>query len=185
MDHIVYSLDASSGSIIWQTEDLGGAIVGQPAIDESGNILVGTFANELVSINDRGNINWRFPTDDWVWTRPVISGEQVVIADISGTVYSVNIENGVGEWQAQPGGPIIGDPWVTEDGSVVIGTEDGELFMLNDNGTIQWTQTTEYTFYSGPLQTDDIFLITSNQPDAILIAYNENGAPRWVFSPEN
>lgn len=186
MDHILYSLAVNDGSVQWQTEPLGGAIVSQPAIDGNGDLYVGTFANELLSIDrSSGRINWRFPTEDWVWTSPQVANGHVIIGDLSGTLYSVNSENGTSEWTVQPGGPIIGDPWITEGGSILFATEDGLLIRVNDSGAIELNQTTDYTFYSGPIQTEDMILITSNQPDAVLIALNESGAPRWVFSPEN
>ncbi len=184
MDHIVYALNANTGALIWQTEPLGGSIVSQPAVDENGNIYVGTFAKELVALSKDGAVNWRFQTEDWVWTSPQISNEQIIIGDLSGILYAVNLETGAGEWQIQPGEAIVGDPWVTETGEIVFATEDGQLVKINSSGTIQWNQTTDYTFYSGPIQTDDLILVTSNQPDAILVAVNENGAPRWVFAPE-
>jgi outer membrane protein assembly factor BamB len=50
MDHTIYSYNASSGSLLWQSDDLGGAMVGTPAVSAEGILYVGTFGSEYTSI---------------------------------------------------------------------------------------------------------------------------------------
>jgi outer membrane protein assembly factor BamB len=86
MDHVLYSINSSDGSMIWKTESLGGALVGTPTLDGQDVLYVGTFGNELLAINRQdGAILWRTPTDYWIWSGPALDDGILYFGDLRAT----------------------------------------------------------------------------------------------------
>jgi len=187
MDHHLYALDRADGSVIWQSEDLGGAIVGIPALSETGSLYIGTFNSELLALNSlNGKILWRVPTEDWVWSGPTLAGDRLFVGDLAGNFYALNAGNGGTIWQLTPGqldGPIVGSPLVIDD-SIYFGSESGTLYALDTSGAIQWTQTTGGKIYTSPKQAGDLILVAPIQSEELLIAFDRDGAKKWAFVPE-
>jgi outer membrane protein assembly factor BamB len=98
MDHNLYALNLNNGQEIWRV-DAGGSIVHTPEVSEDGLIFVGTLANEVLAINESGNVRWAVPTDAAVWTRPTQYNGTVYFGDLSGTIYAVNVDNGNIVWR--------------------------------------------------------------------------------------
>jgi eukaryotic-like serine/threonine-protein kinase len=181
MDHNVYAIDSQSGSLIWVTEDLGGAIVGAPAISEEDGVFVGTFAEELVALDlDSGNELWRFAALDWIWGGAALNEENLYFGDLSGTFFALDPVTGLQRWNIQPGGAIVDTPLVTED-AVYMTAEEGLLVSVTPDGVINWQQTFEGNTYSSPILANDILLIATTQPDALVVALDTNGVQKWSF----
>jgi outer membrane protein assembly factor BamB len=131
MDHQVYAIDAQSGEQKWITEDLGGAIVGTPAISEEGRLYVGTFGNEMIAMDtNNGKIIWRYRTEDWVWSGPALDGEVLYFGDLNGNLYAINAVDGSVEWKIKPNGKIVGTPLVIDD-MIVFTTETDTVDVNN------------------------------------------------------
>lgn len=184
MDHKVYALDSQNGTLVWSTDDLGGAIVGTPLVSEDNFVYIGTFNNEMIALNSKtGEISWRFPTNDWIWAGPSMDENNLYFGDLSGTIYALNPQNGVSQWQIQPGGAIVGTPLVTE-GGIYFTTEDGNLVSVNTNGATRWTKTNETSLYSGPVNADGTILVATSNPENLLIAFDPSGVQKWSFTLE-
>ncbi|MGD9092446.1 MAG: PQQ-binding-like beta-propeller repeat protein [Anaerolineales bacterium] len=185
MDHRVYSIDALNGAENWKTEELGGSIVGTPALSPEEVLYVGTFNNEMLAINaENGNIFWRVPTNDWVWGGPALKDGVLYFGDLSGTFYALDVTNGQPAWQLTADGRITETPLITED-SIYFTTEAGSLYALNIDGTVRWTKTDMGKIYTSPLLAGDLILVAPTNADELVIAVDVNGNQRWVFSLEN
>ena len=188
MDHSVYAVDAQSGTQIWRSPQLGGAVVGTPAYGEDGDLYVGTFGGKLFAINsDDGSILWEFPTADggWIWSGPTISDGVLYFGDLNGYFYAVDAENGSQLWQLPPeqlGGEIVGSPLVIEE-SIFITTEEGILTKLDTSGRIQWSQVIGGMIYTSPQAANDLILVAPIQIDELLVAVNQDGVRQWSFIP--
>lgn len=188
MDHSVYAVDAQSGTQIWRSPQLGGAVVGTPAYDEDGVLYVGTFGGKLFALNsDDGSILWEFPTADggWIWSGPTISDGVLYFGDLNGYFYAVDAENGSQLWQLPPeqlGGEIVGSPLVIEE-SIFITTEEGILTKLDTSGRIQWSQVIGGMIYTSPQAANDLILVAPIQIDELLVAVNQDGVRQWSFIP--
>ncbi len=184
MDHEIYAIEPATGNLLWQTEDLGGAIVGTPTSSADGQLYTGTFLNQMNGIDAaNGKILWQFPTENWVWAGPAIDGDTLYFGDLSGKFYALDRQSGASLWQVQPGGAIVGTPLITADG-IYFTTEDGSLVSVTPEGAIQFNQNFGSPLYTAPVAAGEMILISASNPEQLLIAVGSNGVQRWVFSPE-
>lgn len=183
MDHKVYAVDPETGSEIWQTEDLGGPIVSKPAISEDGILYVSTFDNEVVAMDvETLRVRWRFTTEDWSWAGPVIDGDQLYVSDLSGNFFALDRSAGKQLWVLNPGGRIVSAPLVMKD-MIYFGTDQGSLVVASREGAIQRSQDLTGKIYTSPDGNQEIFLVAPTEHDQLLLAFDENGAQLWNFSP--
>lgn len=184
MDHFLYSLDMN-GQQLWK-QDLGGTIVGRPALSEDGTLYVGTFNNEVLAVNSQnGHIEWRAATQGWVWGSPALAEGMVLAGDLEGQLYAFDVASGDQLWKVSADGAITGTPLVA-DGQLYIGTENGKLLSLTLDGQIRWTQTVEEgQLYGSPQAAGDLILVGVVGTDPILMAYDTNGNVVWSFIPES
>lgn len=184
MDHSVYAIDGSSGDLLWSTDDLGGSIVGKPALGPDGTLYMGTFGRELVAIDStNGNVLWRVPVTGWVWGGPILVEDQLYFGDLDGYFYSVSITERVINFQIQPDAAISESPLATEE-LIYFTTESGTLYGIEADGTIQRTQTLGGKLYTSPVIDGDTMLVASLGGDELLYAMNSAGVGKWNFIPE-
>jgi len=181
MDHKVYAFELETGRLIWSSTDLGGSIVGTPAVSADKVVYVGTFANELVALEAAtGRELWRFTANDWVWAGPAVNEDTLYFGDISGSFFALDRQSGEVIWQIQPDGAIVSTPLVTEDG-IYFTTEDGSLVAVTPEGAIRWNQSLETSLHAGPVAAGDTILVATSNPENLLIAVDSNGVRKWSF----
>jgi len=184
MDHHVYAVDTTSGDLLWKSEDLNGALVGAPAYDPGGLVIVGTFGSEVIALDaETGAESWRFTTEGWVWSGGVVDQGTIYLGDLDGYVYSLDISDGSQNWRIQPGGPIIGSPLLTED-QLYISTENDTVYLVSLDGKVNDTEVVGGTLYASPFVAGDLILIAPMNSDILLAAITPTGAQQWTFMPE-
>jgi outer membrane protein assembly factor BamB len=182
MDHYVYSFDASTGKLLWKSQELGGALVGTPAVDNE-SLYIGTFGKELIALDkSNGSEKWHFATQDWVWSGPAISNGVLYFGDLSGYLYAVNASDGTAVWRIQPQNPIVSSPIVHED-RIYLTTEADTLYIIDTTGNIVSSKVLGGTIYSPPVVAGDTVLVAPTNSDALLIALNLDGNQKWTFTP--
>ena len=183
MDRYLYAINPEDGTLRWKSEDLGGPIVSSPALSESGLIIISTFNNEIIALDETNQAEeWRFSTSNWAWASPVIDGEQVYVSDISGNFYALELASGAVLWQIQPGGGIFDAPLVEED-LVYFSTDDGNLVVVNRDGVVQRVQPIEGKLYTSPVLGEEKLLLAPLESEYYLIALNQNGVQAWGYPP--
>ena len=184
MDNHVYAIDAADGTLLWTSEDLGGAIVGAPTIDPQGTIIVGTFGSEVIGLDaETGDVDWRFVAQGWLWSGGVLEQGAYYTGDLQGYFYSINASTGEQNWRIQPGGPIVGSPLLLEE-QIVFNTETDTVYFVNIDGDIVDTQIVGGTLYATPYAAGDLILIAPVNSDIILAALTPTGAQQWTYMPE-
>lgn len=182
MDHHVYSVDAGTGKQIWQSADLGGAIVGKPAYSPDGILYVGTFASEMIAFQaESGDILWRTATSGWVWGGPAFVDGVLYFGDLKGTVYALDAARGTQIWQSPVDGPVSETPLV-KDGSIYVTTQTGTLYALDGQGAVKWSQAVGGKLYTAPALVDDQLLVPVTGKDELLFAYNTAGTQAWSYA---
>jgi eukaryotic-like serine/threonine-protein kinase len=193
MDHYLYAIDIEKGTQIWKSPELGGAVVANPVLDENGTIYEGTFGNEMLAIDSAtGEITWRKPTTDWVWSSVALNNGSMFFGDLKGTFFNVDTSGNEGWSPIQTDGPIIGTPLVIN-GMVHFGTEKGTIYAYESGGNPAWStnlsaivldgKPLEGKIYSPILSYGDFLLVTPSDSDVLLLALTSTGTLKWSFKP--
>lgn len=183
MDHYLYALSPDSGKLLWKSDDLGGPIVSQPAVSETGLVLVSTFNNEVIALDEESHqVVWRYNTNDWAWASPVVDGEQVYASDIAGTFYALDLASGELIWQLQPGGGIFSAPLVIDD-QIYFSTATSSLVQVSTEGVVQRNLPIEGKLYASPAANGDNILLAPSEAEFFMIGLNQNGVQVWGFPP--
>lgn len=190
LDKSVYALRENSNKdgvdVVW-TKDLGGAVFLSQAIDDNGNLFVGTLSNEVFSIDAKtGKVNWQVKTSGTVWSPVVIKGDRLYAGDQSGKIFSLKKNDGSLAWEYDAGSPVIGSVTLYDD-RLFAGTQKGEALSIaiddNPKSRLLWTQTVGGKLYSTPVLTDKYVVFGSYENDKTLVAYKFNGDAGWTFTP--
>ena len=190
MDHHLYALDAQNGNLLWKTDDLGGALVGQPALSPDGVLFFGTFASEMLAVDvKKGSILWRTPTSGWVWAGPALDEGTLYFGDLQGKFYALNAADGSEKWSRSPevAGPdqAIPDRPVILDATVYFSSENGTLYALDKtNGNPRWRTTFEGKLYAAPVAANGKLFVAPVGTDALLVAVDTSGNQVWNFVPQ-
>lgn len=185
LDHTVYAIDAESGKMLWNTADLGGAVLGTPALGEDGTLYVGTLGSEVFALDSQsGSIRWKVSTEGWVWSGIALDNDRLYFGDLNGNLYALQAKDGSLVWQVkseQLDGPIVATPLIYKD-TLYLATESGTLYALNREGNIQWSQPIGGKLYTTPVTADDLLLVSPMNAEEILVAMTMDGVRKWSFS---
>lgn len=213
MGHEFYALTAETGKELWQV-DLGGAVAaspvfydGTPATDYAddtlaptdltynladGRFYVGTFNRTIVQVSMDGAIEAVFNTNDWVWSSPKVVDGVLYTADLSGTVYALDVNNNLSliwKQDTQTTG-IRARPMVTQD-SVIVVSQNGVMLWLNRNdGSVTLRQeiheeTLSDMLYVPPTESrpEGLVVISTINPNRLLFAFTVAGQQVWLYPP--
>ncbi|MSU70685.1 MAG: hypothetical protein EXS39_07920 [Opitutaceae bacterium] len=120
---------------------------------------------------------WRFPTFNWILSRPAVAGYRVYFGSVDGRLYAVDARCGALVWsytagrhlryspQVVPGSvvceAVCGSPLVVDD-TVYCGADDGFLYALDaSTGAEKWVFQTEKWIWGRPLWTANILIVAS------------------------
>ena len=186
LDHNVYAFDLATQEIAWSVS-VDGALPGSAALDEAGNLYVGSFGSAVASISTQSeDITWESPIEGWVWDNPVLDGETLYVGDLQGNFHAFNTTDGSEIFDPiKPDGPITGSPLVMDD-FIVIGTESGTVYAVDREGAIVWQQSVGGKLYTAPVQGGDLILFApmETEDDTVLVALDLDGRQVWPFTPE-
>jgi outer membrane protein assembly factor BamB len=183
MDHKVYSYDATTGRELWVSQDLGGALVGTPAVSTDRILYVGTFGKEMIALDaTNGSIRWRFTTQDWVWSGPALANNALYFGDLSGYFYALNASDGTSIWRIQPNNAILDTPVVSGD-NLYFTTEADTLYIVSTAGNIINSKVIGGIIYSSPVIVGDTILVSPTGFTSLLVALNLDGNQKWMFTP--
>lgn len=183
LDHNSHKLDPATLDLATPV-NLGGAAPASPTISENG-IYVGSFASNLQFIDSNGNSEVIATSSDWIWGTPTLDSETLFYADLSGYIYSLDIESGNQNWDTlQPDGPVVANLLVVQDQIYVV-TEAGTFIALDRDGNIVWQKEPGGKIYTTPVLSNDLILVAPYQAEFALAAYDAAGKQAWTFTPEN
>ena len=84
------------------------------------------------------------------------------------------------EWNYKIGGSVHSSPAIGADGTIYVGSSDGNLYAINPTGSLKWSYTTGgYIIYSSPaIGADGTIYVGS---DDGLYAINPTGSLKWSY----
>ena len=188
MDHRLYALDPASGSLIWESEDLGGAVVKSFAFDTLDVLYVGTLGEDLVAVSSKnGEILWQTALNGWVWSLAVPAEGTLFLGDQEGFVYAIDAATGAIIWNVRPdtgaGRAILSTPVLAGE-SLYFASEAGILYAVDAaTGNPGWNKTIGGKIYSDLKLVGETILLAPNEFDSILVAVDLQGNNRWSFTP--
>lgn len=192
LDHFLYAVDAVTGEELWRL-DLGGAVVSTP-VHNDGHLYVGGFARKVFDISVDGEILAEYDTLDWVWASPTVVDDILYAADLSGTVYALDVSDGgfVERWQVKAADRAIsGQPLVAGE-YVIVGSRDQRVYWLSQrNGEIFFSRELAGEVFSDMLLVEpgasvDIaepyVIVSTVANQELLVAFTlENGERMWDY----
>jgi outer membrane protein assembly factor BamB len=185
MDHYLYALDVQTGTPIWKSDDLQGALVGQPTIGPDDTLYIGSFAREMLAVDGAtGRVLWRTPISGWVWAGPALSDGTLYFGDLNGVFYALDAANGNIRWQVQNDQGAISEQPLVLDGAVYYTDENGNLNVVDaSNGNPKWNKAVGGRLLAPAVQAGERILVTPIGADALLYAFDVNGNQQWMFTP--
>ncbi|HLA88493.1 MAG TPA: PQQ-binding-like beta-propeller repeat protein, partial [Anaerolineales bacterium] len=182
LDHHFHLIDPTKG-VSNDPIDLGGAAPSSPVVGSDG-VYVGSFASTIEYIKTNGEHKVIAKTDSWIWGSPLLDGQTLYYADLSGKVYSLDLASGNQNWDTvQPDGPIVASLLIAGD-QLYVATEAGTLVALDRDGKTVWEKTVGGKIYTTPVVSGDLILVAPYQADFVLAAYDAAGKQAWTFVPE-
>jgi len=192
MDHHLYAVDAKTGKELWQSPDLGGALVAEPTLDMDGTIYLGTFGKEMLALKtSTGEIKWRFATGGWVWSGARLVDGKLYFGDLKGNFYILDATSGAKISEELLDGPIASTPTV-ENNTIYFGTEAGTIYAYNLDGSRAWmksianiqkdNQPIGGKLYSPVVTAGDVILVAPAESKTFLVALDSNGEVKWLYS---
>jgi hypothetical protein len=124
------------GGRLW-TVRLDGLPAGDPAVAADGTVLVGTAAGTLTAFSHLGQREWAVTLPGPVTGPPVIDGDGTIyVAAADRRLYCLS-PWGEFSWSLPLPGAPAGSA-LASDGSVLIGSEGGEILAVNPGGDVRW-----------------------------------------------
>jgi len=122
---------------------------------------------------------WQQQLPAAVKAAPVLAGNLLIVVRNDGLVTALDKNDGREKWTFKTGGEILGTPaW--SDGTLVVGSGDGQVYALDERGQRRWAFDAGFPVYGWPLVVDGTVYIGDNggRLHALQLA---DGKPLWKF----
>ncbi len=101
-------------------------------------------------VKELKGVKWRFFTDDWIFSSPVVSNGTVYFGSDDRSFYAVDAKSGEEKWKFDTGGPIQCSPAIIY-GNALFGSADGYMYAVNmKTGRQVWKFKTGGDIFSSP-----------------------------------
>jgi outer membrane protein assembly factor BamB len=84
------------------------------------------------------------------------------------------------KWVVTTGGPVDSSPAISREGTIYIGSEDGNLYAINPDGTIKWKFKTDNYIESSPAIGSDGTIYFGSMDHGVF-AVKADGTMRWKY----
>ena len=175
----IYSLDPN-GTLLWEY-NTGDLIESSPIIG-SDNILYFSSGKNLYAFYLNGTLKWKVETGtDRVLSPPTQGYDSSIYLGILGGLMKFSPEGKL-RWRITmgnlpPSGVIGSAPAIDSQGNIYVGSGDGRLFAIKDNGKIEWTkEDIKMTFYDSPAIYKDFLYVAGHNG---IYTLNKEGKELW------
>ncbi|RMH97292.1 MAG: choice-of-anchor D domain-containing protein [Calditrichaeota bacterium] len=167
------------GALQWQFPT-GDIIRSSPAIDENGNIYIGSYDHFLYSLRPDGSLNWSVDLGSPLLSSPTLAANgNIYIGGQDGNLYALDRAGNI-LWAFPTRGSIASSPAVGGDGTVYVGSDDSSMYAIYPDGTLFWEFPAGGMISSSPAQGFDGTLYVGSL-DGNVYALLPDGSPRWTF----
>ncbi len=166
------------------TQEGGGIVGGVALAEDEGLVLVGSDDGNLYAFSvGSGDREWRFATDDRIWSTPTVQDGVVYFGSMDRHVYAVRLDPELGQserlkWKYKTGGAVSARPLIL-DNMVIVGSFDKKLYALDiEDGRPLWTFKGADWFWAGAVS--DGQRIIAAAMDGRVYALDMDGDPIWT-----
>jgi len=181
LDHQLHIIDPATE---FQSDpiDLGGAAPSSPSVAADG-VYVGSFASTIEYVQSSGRHEVVAEAANWIWGAPALKSGTLYYADLTGNVYSFDIEKRKQNWGGvKPDGPVVANLLIVGD-HIYVATEAGTLVALDPESKVLWEKAVGGKIYTSPVAASDLILVAPYQAEFALAAYDAEGKQAWTFTP--
>ena len=183
-DNLLYSLDPASGSQKWTFAGSENRYV-TGALASQNSLFAPSSDNNLYVVTPEGNLRWQAETGHSLWATPITDGELLYQPSMDHHLYVYDIESGEEVWKSDDlGGTLVGQPVLSPDGVLYIGTFGNELIALDTtNQKVLWRFPAQGWVWSGPaLDGDRLYF---GDLEGVVYSVNAaDGSLAWQIQPD-
>lgn len=178
-DGFLHAVNIQIARRAWSV-DVGEPIRSIPSIANE-LIYFGTEGGEVLCVDFRGQLKWRFRAKRAVTSSPLIASGTVYFSSIDSTVYAVDAKSGWAIWRFRMGKGSISSPCRAEN-YIIIGSADGYIYCLDSgNAREVWRFKTDHQVSGSPVHYKDSVYCGSADGNLYCLEYR-TGRLRWKFS---
>ena len=138
-DGYLYGIYTATGLLKFDYNYSPNALMSGIAVDSSDKIYYGT-ANELVSLNYDGTLNWEQAAFGPLFSELTIKDDKLYCVFESGNLYKLNLSDGSEVWHTTTGGVAYSTGVrIAADGTVYYGGIDNIAYAINPDGSTKWS----------------------------------------------
>jgi outer membrane protein assembly factor BamB len=131
------ALDRTNGARKWSVA-LGERAYSTPLVQDDGTIYVGSDAKKLVAVSPKGTTLFRLETEGEADTGPALGKDGTIVFAAGKHVYATR-RGGDLAWRFAAKGKVFTAPAVTDDGVVIVGSQDHHVHAIGAGGALAWT----------------------------------------------
>lgn len=182
-DGNIYSLNASTGSIIWNTST-GSSISSSPAVS-GGRVYVGRFAvstGTLYCLNaSAGTHLWNLTFAGEIESSPLVQSDVLYLGVNDGKLYAINSSTGTHIWNYTVSSPVRSSP-TFKNGVLYFGANNNKLYALDaSDGSETFNYTTSGIVYSTPAVSGGAVVVGSYD-NRVYALNTSSGTQLWNVS---
>jgi outer membrane protein assembly factor BamB len=163
-----------NGILAWR-EHCDGLFVGDPLIAPDGTVYLGIAPGTLISLSESGRLQWSITLPASLLAAPVMDGAGTMYLIASDRRLYALTQWGEFKWSL----PLAAAPATTAiaaDGTVLVGTEDGQVMAITPDGDLKWKHAVGAPVAGVSVGTEDIIAAAS---DGLLMGLSANGRELW------
>jgi outer membrane protein assembly factor BamB len=133
----VVALARADGTRLWSS-NLGDRVYTAPLVDSEGRVFVGTDAKKFVALSPKGESVFRLDLDGEADTSATFAKDGTILFAAGKTVYDVR-RSGDMVWRFSAKKKVFTAPAVTDDGLVIVGSQDHRVYAIAPSGALAWS----------------------------------------------
>ncbi len=178
-DSNLYAVNMATGNRTWRIET-SGPVRSTPFITTD-YIYFGTEFGEVLCLDFRGQIKWRFLSKRAVTSSPLVEQGVIFFASLDSTFYALDAKSGWSLWRFRMGKGSISSP--TKMSSLVyVGSADGNIYCLDANTAKEvWHFKTEHQVSGSPVAYRESIYCGSADGNLYCLDFR-TGRLKWKYS---
>jgi eukaryotic-like serine/threonine-protein kinase len=178
-DGYFYAINLDTERATWRV-DVGAPIRSMPIVVD-GLVYFGTNGGELLCVDMRGGVKWRFKAKRGIVSSPVFSGGAIYFSALDSVLYALDASSGWVIWRYRMDKGSISTPFVSGK-SLYVGSADGNIYCVHtETGKEIWRYKTAHQVSGSPVLYNGA--IYCGSADGVMYCLDAgSGKPQWTFN---